>query len=707
MAYTNVGQYDGLTGLDSLSSLLNLQSPYSILELDANNNLIGQVLTNGQLLVGSTGGSAVATVLTGSGNLVVTNGAGSISLDTVQPIQATSSPSFAGLTLSGLTNTALVATNGVDALQSVLITNGNGTNVSFGGSTLAFSMTQNLSTVGTPSFAGLALTGLTASMPLHTNALMQLVSGLISLTSDVAGVLPVANGGTNSSTALAGGDIMISSGGKIIEGTSATSPTFTGTLTAGQVIASSAYAQPLTANNTTVGGNIAVALEVGGYTVTTFGYIAGTGIGIYDFVNTGWWLTQIGGVKNSMQTFNNILDDGAGNATFLGLTDSGLTANALVYANGSKKLLSLPLTAGQILIGTAGAPSATTLTAGLNMSITSTSGSIVIASSVGPVFTGTVTVGNLIDSGVGPNAILCTNGSSQLSTMTVTGSNGITSSFAGGTQTISLLTTASPTLTGLTLSGLTNSALVATDGSNDLQSVTIANAGGCNTTYSAGTLTFSMTQNLAGGASPSFVGLSLSGLSGTALVATTGASALQSVTLANSNGCNTTFSAGTLTSSMSQNLASTASPTFAELTLTTGVLLPTTGGTATALAYYEEYNHVTTWSGPIATTAAITCPITRVGRMVTIKIPSVNGTGNGTSSNLSMTTSPPARFCPTVQIYCEYGLTANNGVFSNGYFLIQPSGAGAWFFGQGLTGPFAANTGSTGLFAVTTYTYSV
>jgi len=93
--------------------------------------------------------------------------------------------------------------------------------------------------------------------------------------------------------------------------------------------------------------------------------------------------------------------------------------------------------------------------------------------------------------------------------------------------------------------------------------------------------------------------------------------------------------------------------------------------------------------------------------MVTIKIPSVNGTGNGTSSNLSMTTSPPARFCPTVQIYCEYGLTANNGVFSNGYFLIQPSGAGAWFFGQGLTGPFAANTGSTGLFAVTTYTYSV
>lgn len=61
----------------------------------------------------------------------------------------------------------------------------------------------------------------------------------VSLTSEVTGVLPVANGGTNSSTALNSNRFVISSGGKIVEATAVTSgrivygdsnglPTFTG-----------------------------------------------------------------------------------------------------------------------------------------------------------------------------------------------------------------------------------------------------------------------------------------------------------------------------------------------------------------------------------------------------------------------------------------------------------------------------------------------
>lgn len=58
-------------------------------------------LTNGQLVIGSTGAAPVAAALTGTANqIVVTNGAGSITLSTPQNIDSTATPTFAGLTLS-------------------------------------------------------------------------------------------------------------------------------------------------------------------------------------------------------------------------------------------------------------------------------------------------------------------------------------------------------------------------------------------------------------------------------------------------------------------------------------------------------------------------------------------------------------------------------------------------------------------------------
>jgi hypothetical protein len=58
--------------------------------------------TNGQLLIGSTGAAPVRAALTGTANqVVVTNGAGSITLSLPQSIATTSSPSFAGLTVTG------------------------------------------------------------------------------------------------------------------------------------------------------------------------------------------------------------------------------------------------------------------------------------------------------------------------------------------------------------------------------------------------------------------------------------------------------------------------------------------------------------------------------------------------------------------------------------------------------------------------------
>jgi hypothetical protein len=60
-------------------------------------------LTNGQLLIGSTGAAPVAANITQGANqgVVITNGAGSIALTTVQDIRTTATPTFAGQTLSG------------------------------------------------------------------------------------------------------------------------------------------------------------------------------------------------------------------------------------------------------------------------------------------------------------------------------------------------------------------------------------------------------------------------------------------------------------------------------------------------------------------------------------------------------------------------------------------------------------------------------
>ena len=59
-------------------------------------------MTNGQLAIGSTGASPTIAALTGTANqVVVTNGAGSITLSTPQDISPSSSPAFANVTIGG------------------------------------------------------------------------------------------------------------------------------------------------------------------------------------------------------------------------------------------------------------------------------------------------------------------------------------------------------------------------------------------------------------------------------------------------------------------------------------------------------------------------------------------------------------------------------------------------------------------------------
>jgi hypothetical protein len=90
----------------------------------------------------------------------------------------------------------------------------------------------------------------------------------ISLTADVSGILPIANGGTNSSAALANNRIMISSGGAVVEQTA---------LTSGKVIYTDANGLPAVAANF-AWDNTNTRLAVGAATATRTLDITGTAI---------------------------------------------------------------------------------------------------------------------------------------------------------------------------------------------------------------------------------------------------------------------------------------------------------------------------------------------------------------------------------------------------------------------------------------------
>ena len=65
----------------------------------------------------------------------------------------------------------------------------------------------------------------TASTLLHGNAAGAPTYGAVALASEVSGTLPVANGGTNSGTALSGSSIMVSNGTGVVQGSAGTTTT--------------------------------------------------------------------------------------------------------------------------------------------------------------------------------------------------------------------------------------------------------------------------------------------------------------------------------------------------------------------------------------------------------------------------------------------------------------------------------------------------
>jgi hypothetical protein len=191
------------------------------------------------------------------------------------------------------------------------------------------------------------LSDLTGPNPLKINASSEIVTGAIILTSEVSGILPVANGGTNSNTALNGNRVMISAGGAIVEQNA---------LTGNRALVSDATGLPV----------------VSAVTDTELASLTGIDSNVQD---------QLDG-KEPTITILPIAKGGTNSGT-------ALNNNRIIESNGGALVERAALTDGQLIIGSTGAnPVNASLTAGAGISITPGAGSISITNTT--VLTGDI-----------------------------------------------------------------------------------------------------------------------------------------------------------------------------------------------------------------------------------------------------------------------------------------------------------------------------
>lgn len=284
-------------GTNSTTALTN----NSIMISSAGKIVEAGTMNNGTVLIGSTLSSAVVGTLTGN-NITVTPGSGSItiSLPTVSIANGGTNS-----TTSITSNFFIVSSNGKIVETPTALTNGQLFIGVSGSLPSAASVTQGTGLTLTPGLGSLQV-----SLPL----------------------VSIANGGTNSSTALSGSTIMVSSGGSIVQGPA---------LSDGQVLIGRSGNSPV-AGNITAGNNISVTTNI----PTDYIRIAVTGV------------VPIARGGTNSSTLNN---------------------NQIMISSGGAIVGAGAMTNGQILIGsTLNPPQIGTITAGTGIQVTPGAGSLTV-----------------------------------------------------------------------------------------------------------------------------------------------------------------------------------------------------------------------------------------------------------------------------------------------------------------------------------------
>ena len=134
---------------------------------------LAQATANDQVMAVSTAGVALFKSLTGTTNqVVITSSAGALTFSLPQNIHTSAAPTFSGLTLTGglVVGTTASITGNLTAANIVTAGLVDGVDVSAFYADYTAKVSQNLTTAGSPTFVGLTLTGLTADTVVTLNS---------------------------------------------------------------------------------------------------------------------------------------------------------------------------------------------------------------------------------------------------------------------------------------------------------------------------------------------------------------------------------------------------------------------------------------------------------------------------------------------------------------------------------------------------------
>jgi hypothetical protein len=108
---------------------------------------------------------------------------------------------------------------------------------------------------------------------------------------------------------------------------------------------------------------------------------------------------------------------------------------------------------------------------------------------------------------------------------------------------------------------------------------------------------------------------------------------------------------------------------------TTGLTLPTTGGTAATMDHYEKsYTHTTTWSQVYASPTSCNLNITRLGNSVLVHFPVITGSYSAGTGVFTMDTVLPARLRPTADLtFSGLAVVLNGTLLGTGTIFITAS----------------------------------
>lgn len=123
-----------------------------------------------------------------------------------------------------------------------------------------------------------------------------------------------------------------------------------------------------------------------------------------------------------------------------------------------------------------------------------------------------------------------------------------------------------------------------------------------------------------------------------------------------------------------QDLNTTDPATFTTITATTGLLLPTVGGTPALLDYYESGSMAVTWTGAFTTPQPGNVGFSRIGKTVTLFFGTENAAQDSAGSVFLASGTIPSELQPTINVVCPVAGVSDNGTFVNAAVEITSTG---------------------------------